>query len=81
MLVVDDSVVMRRLLSEVLASDPELEVAGYAANGQIALALLDQVCARHRDPGRRDAGDGRPGDVEGDARRPPHAAGHHVQHA
>lgn len=42
-LVVDDSVVMRRLLSEVISSDPELEVAGYAANGQIALALLDQV--------------------------------------
>jgi len=42
-LVVDDSVVMRRVLSEVVASDPELEVAGYAANGQIALSLLDQV--------------------------------------
>jgi two-component system, chemotaxis family, protein-glutamate methylesterase/glutaminase len=42
-LVVDDSVVMRRLLSEVISSDPELEVAGYAANGQIALALLDKV--------------------------------------
>jgi two-component system chemotaxis response regulator CheB len=42
-LVVDDSVVMRRLLSEVISSDPELEVAGYAANGQIALALFDQV--------------------------------------
>jgi two-component system chemotaxis response regulator CheB len=42
-LVVDDSVVMRRVLSDVVASDPELEVAGYAANGQIALNLLDQV--------------------------------------
>ncbi len=42
-LIVDDSVVMRRLLSDVVASDPELEVAGYAANGQIALNLLDQV--------------------------------------
>ena len=42
-LVVDDSVVMRRVLSEVVTSDPELEVAGYAANGQIALSLLDQV--------------------------------------
>jgi two-component system chemotaxis response regulator CheB len=42
-LVVDDSVVMRRLLSEAIASDAELEVAGYAANGQIALSLLDQV--------------------------------------
>ena len=43
MLVVDDSVVMRRLLSDAISSDPELEVAGYAANGQIALAMFDQV--------------------------------------
>ena len=42
-LVVDDSVVMRRVLSEVVTSDPGLEVAGYAANGQIALNLLEQV--------------------------------------
>jgi two-component system, chemotaxis family, protein-glutamate methylesterase/glutaminase len=42
-LVVDDSVVMRRLLSEAIASDAALEVAGYAANGQIALNLLDTV--------------------------------------
>jgi CheY-like chemotaxis protein len=42
-LIVDDSVVMRRLLSEALASDGGLEIAGYAANGRIALALLDQV--------------------------------------
>ena len=42
-LVVDDSVVMRRLLSDAIASDPALEVVGYAANGQIALSLLDKV--------------------------------------
>jgi len=42
-LIVDDSVVMRRILSEVVAQDSELEVAGYAANGQIALNLLEQV--------------------------------------
>lgn len=42
-LVVDDSVVMRRLLAEAISSDPELEVAGYAANGQIAMALLDRL--------------------------------------
>jgi two-component system, chemotaxis family, protein-glutamate methylesterase/glutaminase len=42
-LVVDDSVVMRRVLSDVINSDPELEVTGYAANGQIALNLLDQL--------------------------------------
>jgi two-component system chemotaxis response regulator CheB len=42
-LIVDDSVVIRQLLREVLASDPQLEVAGVAANGRIALAMLDQL--------------------------------------
>jgi two-component system chemotaxis response regulator CheB len=42
-LVVDDSVVFRRLVSDELARDPELEVAGTAANGRIALAKLGQV--------------------------------------
>ena len=42
-LVVDDSVVMRRILTEVISADRELEVAGYAANGQIAMSLLAQV--------------------------------------
>ncbi|MBV9123721.1 MAG: response regulator, partial [Planctomycetes bacterium] len=42
-LVVDDSVVVRRLLAKVLASDPALEVSATAANGRIALAMLPQV--------------------------------------
>jgi two-component system chemotaxis response regulator CheB len=42
-LVVDDSVVYRRLVSEELNRDPELEVAGTAANGRIALAKLGQL--------------------------------------
>lgn len=42
-LVVDDSVVVRRFLSEVLGSDPELSVAGTAATGRIALAKIPQV--------------------------------------
>lgn len=42
-LVVDDAVVMRRLISSVLESDPELEVAGIAPNGKIALARIPQV--------------------------------------
>lgn len=42
-LIVDDSVVIRQLLREVLAGDPQLQIAGVAANGQIALAMLDQV--------------------------------------
>jgi two-component system chemotaxis response regulator CheB len=42
-LVVDDSVVYRRLVSEELSRDSELEVAGTAANGRIALAKLGQL--------------------------------------
>jgi two-component system chemotaxis response regulator CheB len=42
-LVVDDSAVIRRLVSDELAKDPALEVAGTAANGKIALARLSQV--------------------------------------
>jgi two-component system chemotaxis response regulator CheB len=42
-LVVDDSVVVRRFLSEVLDADPELVVIGAAATGRIALAKIPQV--------------------------------------
>jgi two-component system, chemotaxis family, protein-glutamate methylesterase/glutaminase len=42
-LIVDDAVVVRRLVSDVLSSDPALEVAGTAANGRIALAKIPQV--------------------------------------
>ena len=42
-LVVDDSVVIRRLLSDYLSSDPGIEVAGTAANGKIGLAKISQV--------------------------------------
>jgi two-component system, chemotaxis family, protein-glutamate methylesterase/glutaminase len=41
-LIVDDSAAVRRLLRLALSDDPELEVAGVAANGRIALALLEQ---------------------------------------
>jgi two-component system chemotaxis response regulator CheB len=37
-LIVDDSVVVLKILSEVLSQDPELEVAGTAGNGRIGLA-------------------------------------------
>ncbi len=39
-LVVDDSVVIRKVLGEALAADPEIEVVGTAADGNIALAKL-----------------------------------------
>lgn len=42
-LIVDDSVVVRTRVSKLLSSDPELEVVGVAANGNIALAKIPQV--------------------------------------
>jgi two-component system, chemotaxis family, protein-glutamate methylesterase/glutaminase len=42
-LIVDDSVVVRRMVADLLSSDPALEVAGTAPNGRIALAKLPQV--------------------------------------
>jgi two-component system chemotaxis response regulator CheB len=42
-LIVDDSVVVRRLLSRIIEEEPGLEVAGQAANGQLALEMLDEA--------------------------------------
>ena len=42
-LIVDDSIVIRRVLSGIIESDPGLGVAGVAANGKIALAKLRQL--------------------------------------
>lgn len=42
-LVVDDSVVVRRLVSQVLEEDPALEVVGTAPNGRLALAKVEQL--------------------------------------
>jgi len=41
-LVVDDSVVIRRLVTHALEEDPEIEVVGSAANGLIALLRMPQ---------------------------------------
>ena len=42
-LVVDDSVVIRRLVTHVLGEDPDIEVAGSAPDGVIALARIPQL--------------------------------------
>jgi two-component system chemotaxis response regulator CheB len=42
-LVVDDSVVIRKLVSDTLAGDVDLEVVGSAGNGRIALARIEQL--------------------------------------
>jgi two-component system chemotaxis response regulator CheB len=42
-LIVDDAVVIRRMVSAELANDPALEIVGAAANGRIALSMMSQV--------------------------------------
>ncbi len=42
-LVVDDSVVIRRLVSDVLAEDPAIEVIGTAVNGKSALVKVEAL--------------------------------------
>jgi len=42
-LVVDDSVLIRKVLCDALASDPAIEVAGTAADGRIALTKITQL--------------------------------------
>jgi two-component system chemotaxis response regulator CheB len=42
-LVVDDAVVVRKLITETLRDDPELEVVGTAPNGRLALQKIPQV--------------------------------------
>ena len=42
-LIVDDSVTIRRTLTKVLEADPELTVSGAAADGRIALSYLSQA--------------------------------------
>jgi two-component system chemotaxis response regulator CheB len=42
-LIVDDSAVIRRLLSDLLKEDPQIEVVGMAGNGEIALPKIQQL--------------------------------------
>ncbi len=42
-LVVDDSVVIRRLVTDLLAADPGIEVVGTAPNGRISLSKVDEL--------------------------------------
>ncbi|MBK7907948.1 MAG: chemotaxis response regulator protein-glutamate methylesterase [Gemmatimonadetes bacterium] len=42
-LVVDDAVVMRRMIGAALATDADIEVVGVAAHGRIALQLVSQL--------------------------------------
>lgn len=42
-LVVDDSVVIRRTISMALEAEPQIEVVGVASNGELALQKVDQL--------------------------------------
>lgn len=42
-LVVDDAVVVRKIVTDVLSADPDIEVIGTAPNGKIALSKIDQL--------------------------------------
>jgi two-component system chemotaxis response regulator CheB len=42
-MVVDDSVVVRKIVTDVLSADPDIEVVGTAVNGKIAVTKLDQL--------------------------------------
>jgi two-component system chemotaxis response regulator CheB len=42
-LIIDDSVVVRRLVSDALGADPAINVLGTAANGKLGLAKIEQL--------------------------------------
>lgn len=42
-LIVDDSVVIRQMLFDVLSADPHIEVVGRASNGHLAIAKITQI--------------------------------------
>ncbi|MFN4242806.1 MAG: chemotaxis response regulator protein-glutamate methylesterase [Tepidisphaerales bacterium] len=42
-MIVDDAVVVRRLITDALSADPDIEVVGTAPNGRIALQKLTQL--------------------------------------
>jgi two-component system chemotaxis response regulator CheB len=42
-LVVDDSVVVRKIVTDVLSGDPDIHVVGTAVNGRVALGKIEQL--------------------------------------
>ncbi len=42
-MVVDDSVVVRKIVTDVLSADPDIEVVGTAVNGKVAVSKLEQL--------------------------------------
>ena len=71
-LVVDDSVVIRRLVTHALEQDPSLEVVGTASNGAIALQRIAQFNPDVITLGYRNARYGRSGGAAAHSPRLPH---------
>ncbi|MBF0492231.1 MAG: chemotaxis response regulator protein-glutamate methylesterase [Deltaproteobacteria bacterium] len=42
-LIVDDSVVIRKMVGDILGAEPDMELVGRAANGRLALQMIPQV--------------------------------------
>src|ERR1700681_1079531 len=42
-MIVDDSLVVRKVLTDVLSCDPDLAISGWASNGHLALAKLQAL--------------------------------------
>ncbi len=42
-LVVDDSFIMRTIIKDIVESDPELQVAGFAENGKVGLQRMREL--------------------------------------
>ena len=58
-MVVDDSVVVRKMVTDVLSADPEIEVVGTAVERPVGAGQARAAQARPRHDGHRDAGDER----------------------
>ena len=80
-LIVDDAVVIRRLVSDCLNGEPDIEVVGTAANGQIGLAKIPQVNPDLVTLDVEMPVHGRAADACGHQEDPSPASGDHVQHA
>ncbi len=60
-LVVDDSALIRSVMSEIIGSQPDMEVVGVAPDPIVAREMIKRTQSGRADAGRRDAEHGRPG--------------------
>ena len=58
LLIVDDSLFMQKILSDLLQSDKQISVVGTARDGEEALSKIASFASRCCDNGRRNAKNG-----------------------